>query len=275
MDQPPIDVSNFSPARKLRRMLACLGFYLQHESKVLDFGCGSGTVVYDFRDAGFDAYGFDVTSYVQLRALEDAKYFKFSLIDTLANIPEYSIDKSRYHIPFGDNLFDFLCSTSVLEHVMDYELALGEMARIMKPGGVAIHIFPPRCQWVEPHIGIPLGGYIQNFPWFLFWAVLGVRNEFQNHLGPIGRAKINCHYAKTGLNYMKLSAIHDLCRKHFSEVRFIPEFYEMNDGGSFTDKGRRIVNSDKYRRLYNNTDHIVLFLRKATEGGKTTDHTTR
>ena len=201
---------------------------------------------------------------MQLRTPEDEKYFRFSLTDNkLAHIPEYSTDNSLYRIPYDDNFFDFVFSVSVLEHVMDYNLALSEMARVMKPGGVAIHIFPPRHQWIEPHMNVPLGGYIQNLPWFLFWAILGVRNNFQDHLGPLARARINLQFTNRGLNYIKLSAISQLCQSHFSEVRFIPEFYETNDGGYFTKKGCRIVHSSAYRRLYNNCEHVVLFLRKA------------
>jgi len=44
-----------------------LGIFLDRDSRILDFGSGSGKTVYEYRDAGFDAYGFDITSTVELR----------------------------------------------------------------------------------------------------------------------------------------------------------------------------------------------------------------
>jgi len=52
-------------------------------------------------------------------------------------------DISR-HLPFDDAEVDMLTSSSVLEHLPDLGGFLDEAARVVKPGGVMVHIFPSR-----------------------------------------------------------------------------------------------------------------------------------
>lgn len=266
MEQRPADMSKFSVVRQHRRALANMNFFLNHSSHVLDFGCGAGRNVYEYRDAGFDAYGFDVTNGVQLRDKEDEKFFKFALNGKPANVPDYAINGSSYEIPFENQFFDFMFSSQVLEHVMDYDLALAQMARVLRDGGIAIHVFPARYSLIEPHIFVPLAGCIQHYSWFLLWALLGVRNQFQQDMGPIDRAKINLKYAKTGINYLKIQDILALSKKYFREVRLIPHLWELGDQGSLSLKGHLIHGipgvSKVFRRLYTYCDTVVLFLRR-------------
>ncbi len=266
MEQPSVHISPSGTVTQLRRMLANMDIYLNSDSRWLEFGCGSGHSVYECRDAGFDAYGFDITSYVNLRQPNDEKYFRFALTGKPANTPEYSIDESFYKIPFEDNFFDFIFSISVLEHVMNYDVALAEISRVLGPGGVAIHTFPSRYIPIEPHIFVPFGAAIQNYPWYLLWALLGVRNQFQHHLGPVARAKINCHYAGTGLMYLKINDILKISSRHFREVRLVPHLWEMSKHGDLSHKGRLLHGPWGLRRIfhwiYNRCCNVVLFLRK-------------
>ena len=52
-------------------------------------------------------------------------------------------DVSR-HIPFGDAEVDLLVSRTVLEHVPDVETAAREMARVLRPASVTLHLLPCR-----------------------------------------------------------------------------------------------------------------------------------
>ena len=58
--------------------------------------------------------------------------------------------------------FDFCYSTSVFEHVMDYNQPLSEICRVLRPGAWTLHIFPARWRPVEPHIFTPFGGRFQR-----------------------------------------------------------------------------------------------------------------
>ncbi len=49
-------------------------------------------------------------------------------------------------LPFPDGMFDFVFSSSVLEHIDDKERALKEMMRVVRPGGVVIFIIPTYVQ---------------------------------------------------------------------------------------------------------------------------------
>lgn len=61
-------------------------------------------------------------------------------------------DGSR--LPFGDGSFDLVISNHVIEHVGDREQQMGhlrEVARMLRPSGVAYIASPSRWQLVEPH----------------------------------------------------------------------------------------------------------------------------
>lgn len=46
------------------------------------------------------------------------------------------------NIPFPDGSFDVVFSSNVLEHVTDLPYLQAEMKRVLKPGGVCVHIMP-------------------------------------------------------------------------------------------------------------------------------------
>jgi SAM-dependent methyltransferase len=66
-------------------------------------------------------------------------------------------------LPFADETFDVVISNAVFEHVPDVALALGEVTRLLRPGGVchiAIHLFPSlsgghHMAWAFPDQSIP------------------------------------------------------------------------------------------------------------------------
>jgi SAM-dependent methyltransferase len=45
-------------------------------------------------------------------------------------------------LPLPDAAFDFIFSSSVLEHVRDRDAAMAELRRCLKPGGVMVHLMP-------------------------------------------------------------------------------------------------------------------------------------
>lgn len=50
--------------------------------------------------------------------------------------------ESLENLSFADNSFDLLVSLDVLEHVFDYQAALDNLYRVLKPGGVALITVP-------------------------------------------------------------------------------------------------------------------------------------
>lgn len=246
-------------------MLAQMNCYLTRESRILDFGCGDGRHVYEYRDAGFNAYGFDIRPAPMYRCPADEQYFRFALTGKPMNVSDFLIDQAWYLIPFEAEFFDFVFSSETMEHVQDHELVFRETARVLKKGGVAIHTFPARYVPVEPHIFVPFGGVIHHFLWFFLWACLGIRNEFQRHMGPVECARDNARYARTGLNYMKVKEILNISRRYYREAELMPRLWELGDKANVSFKAAMLLipHVHRYVRwLYSRFHIVVLFLRK-------------
>ena len=55
-------------------------------------------------------------------------------------------------MPFADGTFDLVLCNHVLEHIEDDQVAIKELARVLRPGGIAILQAPvprraPRPRW--------------------------------------------------------------------------------------------------------------------------------
>jgi SAM-dependent methyltransferase len=186
-----------------RSILSEFDCALTARSRILDFGCGHGGTVHAYRRAGFDAFGADV------KVERPAEWLR-----TIRAV------NGHYRIPFEDGTFDFLYSTSVLEHVNDLGAALSEMHRVLKPGGAGLHLFPPRGRPIEPHVRVPLGGMVQSRAWLLLWALLGVRNTFQKGLGFSRVARSNYAYLHTQTFYRSKGDLRRRLEEHFRTVVF-------------------------------------------------------
>jgi SAM-dependent methyltransferase len=183
-----------------RSILSELGYNLRSDSVILDFGCGEGERVQEYRRAGFNTFGVDI----KLKAQTDC----LRLIDSA----------ETYRIPFEDSTFDFVFSESVFEHVKNHGDALAEICRVLKPGGVSLHLFPPKWIPIEPHVFVPLGGVFQAYSWLLLWAAFGVRNSFQENLRSREVAAHNYRYLKNNTHYLSKKKICEYVLAHFPKV---------------------------------------------------------
>jgi SAM-dependent methyltransferase len=120
------------------------------EFTVLDYGCGAGAIVKALIEQGIDTRGCDVF-------YEGGDYSSSVPAEIANRIHRMEGDR----IPFGDATFDLVLSNQVLEHVPDLDVVLGEIARILKPGGICLSLFPHRGVWREGHCNIPL---LHRFP---------------------------------------------------------------------------------------------------------------
>lgn len=191
-------------------VLSTFGFALAKDHRILDFGCGSGRHVYELRDAGYEAYGIDLGDFVELRQEADKSWFQLSK------------DAQIYRLPYPDSYFDVVYSTQVFEHIPCYEPALEEIRRVLRPGGVSMHIFPSKWRPIEPHFFAPLGGVITWEPWLWFWAVCGCRNPNPIHDGMNARQEARENWEQSRMNYTYYSKkeIEFYCRRHFQHVSF-------------------------------------------------------
>lgn len=94
-------------------------------SSVLEIGAGAGWQAKALADLGFDVQAIDVA---------ESTYAEHQIW------PVQIYDGHR--IPFPDRWFDVVFSSNVLEHVPHVEAFQAEIRRVLKPGGIAIHVVP-------------------------------------------------------------------------------------------------------------------------------------
>jgi SAM-dependent methyltransferase len=128
-----------------------------HRPRVLDYGCGAGDIVKLLRNAEIDAFGCDVF----YEGGDYSKQVKGDLVEQNI-IKRMAIDANGiYRIPFDDHSFDFIVTNQVLEHVVNLDDTLNEIARVLKPGGELLSLFPDKGVWREGHCGI---AFLHWFP---------------------------------------------------------------------------------------------------------------
>ena len=100
--------------------------------KVLDAGIGTGAMATAFAlrcGHPIDLTGMDLSSEMLRQANSNLKKF---------NLTAHLFQGDLTNLPFADNTFDVVLVAHVLEHMAVPEVALAELCRVLKPGGVLI-----------------------------------------------------------------------------------------------------------------------------------------
>ena len=134
-------------ARRLARGLAL-------RSRILDLGCGRGTMLRAFADLGFEVHGVEVTE----RAARGA--------DSRAVV---HVAEKLSDVGFPEDFFDTVVIWHVLEHLADPRETLLEVHRILRPGGrvaIAVPNFSStQARWAGPHwFHLDLPRHLHHFP---------------------------------------------------------------------------------------------------------------
>ena len=93
--------------------------------RLLDYGCSWGYCVYQFREAGYEAAGFEIS---QPRVEYGRSMLGLDLTSDVASLPDAS--------------FDVIYSAHVLEHIPNPALSFRNFQRLLKPGGQLILYVP-------------------------------------------------------------------------------------------------------------------------------------
>jgi SAM-dependent methyltransferase len=135
-------------------------------ARVLDFGCGAGELVEAGRATGIDIVGADVFYGGSETRAEAASAGRLG-----STVHEIRDGK----LPFADGCFGLVVNNQVLEHVDDLDAVVGEIARVLAPGGTVLSLFPLRDVFREGHIGIPFVHWFRKGSRGRFWYTLLLR----------------------------------------------------------------------------------------------------
>jgi len=108
-----------------------LAFYLEalgdlSGRRVLDAGCGGGLVARTLAEAGAVVVGLD-------RSLGSLRVARGAVGPRDGSF--HPVRGQLERLPFADGAFDVVVAADVLEHVPDLPAAVGEIARVLTPGG--------------------------------------------------------------------------------------------------------------------------------------------
>ena len=103
----------------------CIKGYLPRSAKVLEIGAGAGWQSRKLSEDGFDVKAIDIctSKYKAIRVWPVEEYDGFTL-------------------PFPEHSFDVVFSSNVMEHISHFNAYQAELHRVLRPGGLAIHVLP-------------------------------------------------------------------------------------------------------------------------------------
>lgn len=110
------------------------GLMFKAGERVLDAGCGDGSILFALKKH------FDIS-------LVGADFSEEALLNASKNSIRKGVSLESYKadtrdLPFAENSIDKIFSLGVVEHLADPELAVGELARCLKPNGVLVLMTP-------------------------------------------------------------------------------------------------------------------------------------
>jgi len=107
--------------------------------EVLDAGMGAGYLCAELDRRGWRVSGVDLTAAM----VEGARR-------RLPHLRDRLVQGTIHALPFGDDRFDAVVATGVIEYAVDdIDGAVLELARVLRPGGVAVLSFPNQLAPVQ------------------------------------------------------------------------------------------------------------------------------
>jgi len=139
-------------------------------ARVLDAGGGNGT------------YASQIQNRYQSAQVELFEIEFERVLEARAENVDHALVAAGEYLPYASNTFDTIISNEVIEHVDDDKMAVNEMVRILKPGGILVIFCPNRWYPVEQHGHYWKGEYhFGNTP-LINYLPDGLRNKLAPHV---------------------------------------------------------------------------------------------
>jgi ubiquinone/menaquinone biosynthesis C-methylase UbiE len=140
-------------------------YNLKDDGLMLDVGCGEGRHIFGVMQDHplMKCIGIDMDKASLNKAEEGYEYFK-----SISNAGAEFFIGSAYSLPFESDSFDLIVCSEVLEHLHEYNDAIKEIHRVLKPGGKFYASVP--ASWPEKicwHLSVEYqnqpGGHLRIF----------------------------------------------------------------------------------------------------------------
>ena len=140
-------------------------YTLNRNGSMLDVGCGEGRHIFGVMQEYpmMKCVGLDMDDDSLKKAEKGYSYF-----ESISEVGAEFIKGSAYSLPFPDNTFDLIVCSEVLEHLHEYNDAVIEINRVLKPGGkffASVPAFWPEkiCWYLSKEYQNQPGGHLRIF----------------------------------------------------------------------------------------------------------------
>ncbi|QQG40482.1 MAG: methyltransferase domain-containing protein [Candidatus Levyibacteriota bacterium] len=161
-----INVNNFT----YRIIISVINKYLKGKKKILDIGCGAGTICLYLAGKGYDVLGIDISQNAINSCNESAK---------VLGLENVNFERKTFPTEIPNDKFDYIICSEVIEHLEDDDFALKKIYALLKPNGIAIFSTPS-----------------ENAPLYK----LGLAKEFDDKVGHLRRYTVEKLVAKCKTN---------------------------------------------------------------------------
>lgn len=162
----PADYNTYAISKRL----GAINKFVSFEGKViLDIGCGNGAYTMEMAQNAKIVVGIDV---------ERERLLKFSIERERRQTNNvFIVQMDGQELAFADNSFDIVTCIETLEHVPDELRLLGEISRVLKPGGAVALSLPNKWYLFETH-GARVGKLkLSNRIPFVSWLPAGLHSR--------------------------------------------------------------------------------------------------